>query len=261
MPMSGYKHSYGLTPARPSGWRSAAAGLATVAAVVAVSATSGALVTLDLVAPRSLHDKASSTAETTPALVTTPASTRTSSAPSIRTTSAPSEVTASAPVKPKAVDRKAVDRQAAAQPAAPSSQPVPAPAPQPTIAAAAPSVAAAPADAQAAALPDSELTFKKGYAQRRAVQAAAEEAATRNAGAHAPADNQLGRPAVAVRKPTYARGYGSQESRRVAAHNDNIRPDSFDFRHHRALAYGEQYQNRRPQGGFFGNWFGGGNLF
>ncbi len=235
--MSGYKYGYDVAPARPTGWRSGVAGLVTVAVVVVVSATSGAVVTLDLIAPRSLHAKVSETAVAT-APVTIPA--------------------ASTPMKPKA--RQAVDETASA-PARPAvdqklaAQPV---APPPSIAAAppAPEAAAAQAAAQPApTVPDSELTFAKGYAQRRAVQAAA----ARSAAAHVASDNQLGRPAVAVRKPTYARTYGGQEHR--VARSESARQDSFDFRRNRALAYGEQYQSRRQQGGFFGNFVGGGDLF
>ncbi len=237
--MSGYKYGYDVAPARPTGWRSGVAGLVTVLVVVVVSATSGAVVTLDLIAPRSLHAKVSDTAVATAPITipAAPAATKPSASQAV-------DVTASAPVRP------------AAQPAAP--------APRSSIAAAAPAsvpeTAAAHAEAQPAlSVPDSDLTFAKGYAQRRAVQAAAEQAAARNAGTHVATDHQLGRPAVAVRKPTYARTYGGQEHR--VARGDGARPDSFDFRRTRALAYGEQYQNRRQQGGFFGNFFGGGNLF
>ena len=50
--MSGYEYAYSVTPARPTGWRSVMAGFVTIAAVVAVSGISGAVVTLELIAPK-----------------------------------------------------------------------------------------------------------------------------------------------------------------------------------------------------------------
>ncbi len=53
--MSGYSYDFSPTPAR-SGWRSVLTGFLTIVAVVAVSTISGAVVTLELLAPSSQRD-------------------------------------------------------------------------------------------------------------------------------------------------------------------------------------------------------------
>jgi hypothetical protein len=274
--MSSYPHGYTLSPARPSGWGSVFAGVVTVIAVVAVSATSGALVMAELVGSR--PDAAPPPSASAMSAIEIPA---------VRQAAAP----AATPAQPTKA-RPAEDKRVAALPApapAPKSVAAPAPAAKPVVAAAPqaapaaaanPAVAAAPqaapaAPAQAAnpaqvanAVPESELTFTKGYAQRRAAQTAAEQS-TPQPTAHAAADHQFGRPAVTQRKPAYARA--QEQQRRYAArdsreqYRDQWRErDHYDYRRDRAMAYGDQYQGRRSngsQGGLFGNLFGGGNLF
>lgn len=273
--MSSYPHGYTLSPARPSGWGSVFAGVVTVIAVVAVSATSGALVMAELVGKR--PDAAPPSSASAMSAIEIPA---------VHQAAAPG-ATPAQPTKARPADK----RVAAAPIPAPASDPIAAPAPaaKPVVAAAPqaapaaaakPAVAAAPQAAPAApaqapnaaqvanAVPESELTFTKGYAQRRAAQTAAEQPAPQPT-AHAAADHQFGRPAVTQRKPAYAR---AQEQRRYAArdsreqYRDQWRDrDHYDYRGDRAMAYGEQYQGRRSngsQGGLFGNLFGGGgNLF
>lgn len=267
--MSSYPHGYTLSPARPSGWGSVFAGVVTVIAVVAVSATSGALVMAELVGAR--PDAAPPPSASAMSAIQIPA---------MRQAAAP-EATPPQPAKARPAEDKRVAALPTPAPApksvaapAPAAKPVVAVAPQAAPAAAAnPAVAAAPQAASAApaqvanAVPESELTFTKGYAQRRAAQTAAEQS-TPKPTAHAAADHQFGRPAVTQRKPTYSR---AQEQRRYAArdsreqYRDQWRErDHYDYRRDRAMAYGEQYQGRRSngsQGGLFGNLFGGGNLF
>lgn len=265
--MSSYPHGYTLSPARPSGWGSVFAGVVTVIAVVAVSATSGALVMAELVGKR--PDAAPQSSASAMSAI---------EIPTVRQAAAPGAT----PAQP-AKARPAEDKRVAALPTpAPAPKPVaapakpvvaaaaPAPAAKPAVAAAPQAAPAAPAPAQqvATAVPESELTFTKGYAQRRAAQTAAEQPAPQPT-AHAAADHQFGRPAVTQRKPSYAR---VQEQRRYAAresreqYRDQWRNrDHYDYRRDRAMAYGDQYQGRRSngsQGGLFGNLFGGGgNLF
>ena len=50
MTMSRYAYDYSLAPARPTGWRAAFTSITVVGTVMAVSAISGALVTLQLFA-------------------------------------------------------------------------------------------------------------------------------------------------------------------------------------------------------------------
>lgn len=261
--MPAYSHGYTLSPARPSGWGSVFAGVVTVIAVVAVSATSGALVMAELVGKRP---------DATPA-ATTSAAMSAIEIPNVRQATAP-QATPAEPAKSRPADK----RVAALPIPAPAPKPVaaPAPAPAPVVAAVPQAAPAAPAPnvaqvatAQVATVPDSELTFTKGYAQRRAAQTAAEQSAPQPT-AHAAADHQFGRPAVTPRKPAYAR---AQEQRRYVARDSREQyyrdheyrdHDHYDYRRDRAMAYGDQYQGRRSngsQGGLFGNLFGGGNLF
>ena len=262
--MSRYTYDYSLTPSRPSGWRAAFATITVVGTVMAVSAISGAYVTLDLFA------------STTPAVVT------------------PQQVTAAIPVQPAqqpaaahAVAAKAPSAPAAASPhiaaprtvaAASAVRQVPPPAippVQPAPIQPAP-VAAAVQPPAPAAIPDKDLTFAKGYALRHAAEAAEHGAAVRHGKVLVASKAQLGRAAVratAVKpKPkAYARNNTRQVRRRVetaqAAHGNAFgmfdrldRPDQFNFTRHQALAFGEQRATRRrsdappPRShGLFGN--------
>src|SRR5262249_39706562 len=125
---------------------------------------------------------------------------------------------------------------------------------------------------------ESELTFSKGYARRRAVQEAANKAAgTKVAVAHVEAQTQIGRAATAAtaaikpRPRTIARA-NTQDQRRVADAREERgffgrfdQPDRYE--RHQAMAFGDQReprQNRRqsPHGGLYSNsqggFFGGG---
>ncbi len=249
--MSGYQYAFNVTPARPTGWRSFLTGFVTIMTVVAVSTVSGAMVTLELIAPRPPHANAPPAVAATPIQI--PAATQ----------RAVQVVTPS--VAAVAQDQKHVQdlRVAAPTPAlfAPSIAATPAVAAAPP---AVPAASAVPVEAQAARnVPDSELTFARGYALRRAAQEAAEEAASAAAPKVATV-GQLGRAAV-VRRVASTRPPLALDPRRVTtARGEGAfdRPERFDSRRREALAYGEQRQPRRPAGGpqgFFTNLFGGNN--
>jgi hypothetical protein len=152
----------------------------------------------------------------------------------------------------------------------PASPPAAAPAPQPT-----PVAAIAPPPTTHVS--ESELTFTRGYARRRAIQAAVDASGPKSDGpqtavARVETDGQLGRAAKAKPKAV-ARANAPQDPRRVAEEGGPFsrfdRPDKFDFGRHQALAFGDArdpHANRRPppqQGGLFGNSPGGffGGLF
>lgn len=260
--MSRYAYDYSLTPARPTGWRPVLTSALSIATIVAVSAISGAVVTLDLLAlpSRSAETAAASAAVTVPQ-APAPAPTR---AARVVTPRVPDQ--ASAPAAGANQDQQPVVI-AAPQPAAP---PVTAPAPQ-----AAPVAPVVTADQNISApASESELTFASGYALRRAVQEAATSPASTSAQvARVEAETQFGRAAIKVKPKTYARANGAQDRRTADARGDGLfdrfdRNDKFDFERHQALAFGEQRANRRPapppqQGGLFGNSPGGlfGGLF
>jgi hypothetical protein len=133
-----------------------------------------------------------------------------------------------------------------------------------------------------AAIPDSDLTFAKGYAMR---QAAEHGAVTRHGKVLVAAKTQLGRAAVKSKPKAYARNNAgnSQDRRRVETARaatqptrgsaygmfDRFdRPDQFNFARHQALAFGEQRVEQhvarrridappppRPSGGLFGGLF------
>ncbi len=229
--MSRYAYDYSLNPARPTRWGSTLTSIIVVGTVMAVSATSGALVTLQLLA--------------SPRDVVLP------------------HVAAAIPPAPQQVTRRVVALTASV-PAAPSYRvelptaagpPTPQSPPPPTVTASvrpAP-VTVAPA-AQPAPIPDSELTFAKGYAQRRAI---ANGAVIRHGKVLVAAKAQLGRAAVKSKPRVYARnnanGTNSQDRRGVeTARGDAFgmfqrfdRPDQFDFARHQALAFGDQRTPRR----------------
>jgi hypothetical protein len=255
--MSGYDYAYNVAPARSTGWGSLIAGFFTIVTVVAVAGISGAVVTLELIAPQSPHADASADvpARSRQASVTPPRSAPPQHVAVVtpRTTIGPMPESVTQHQQPLAqMPEQDQDLRAAVAPA-------PAPSlPQPTI-------AAAPPPPAASVVPDSELTFAKGYAQRRAAQEAASIAA-HSAGGKVAAVSQLGRAAV-LRKPNYARNYASLARHRYAWRGEATGyydgPGGFDFRRREALAYGDEQRPPRrvePRGGFFGknnsnSWF------
>jgi hypothetical protein len=124
-----------------------------------------------------------------------------------------------------------------------------------------PAASAAPVEQpKTAPVPDSQLTFTKGYARRRAVH----EAATAGSGAkievaRAESQTQVGRAATKARpRTTVARQNGPQDQSGPFARADQ--PGRFDFARHQALAFGDPRTSRRPppqQGGVFSSSPGG----
>jgi hypothetical protein len=247
-----YGYDYSLTPARPSGVRGALANITIFATVMAVSAISGVLVTLDLFGsstPAAVAAHATAAVPAAPqaaahpdamqrvaqvfALITTPVT-----APKAAFTSAP----ATANTGSIANNNRAAPPATVA--AAPAVQTPPAP---PSVAAQAP---------QPAPVADSDLTFAKGYAQRQAV---AHGALIRHGKVVMEARTQLGRAAIKAKPRVYARNvntYAQADQRRTAtAQRPDAygmfqrfeRPDQFDFAHHQALAFGEQRTSRRNE--------------
>jgi hypothetical protein len=111
-------------------------------------------------------------------------------------------------------------------------------------------------DRQPSAVPESDLTFAKGYSLRLAARQAA--SATRPVASGPSSESQFGRSAIVVRNATtVARTDGAPNLRRVSALVD--RPGPLDSGGH-ALAFGEQRPSRRafaePQGGPFASLFG-----
>lgn len=254
--MSGYDYAYNVAPARSTGWGSIIAGFFTIVTVVVVAGISGAVVTLELIAPQS--PRADASAEV-PARSSEASVAPQHSAPpqhvavvTPRTTIGPIPQAVTQHQQPLAQTPEQDQnlRAAVARAPAPSQ-------PQPTI-------AAAPPPPAATLVPDSELTFAKGYAQRRAAQEAA-SVAGHSADGKVAAVSQLGRAAV-VYKPNYARNYASPAHRRYAARGEATGyygwGGGLDSRRHEALAYGEEQRPPRraePRGGFFSNnsnsWF------
>jgi len=267
MHMSRYAYDYSLSPARPTGWRGTLASITVVGTVIAVSTISGVLVTLQLFA------------STPPAAAVMPQVATTSSVlsapqPANRVVAAANRVASAFAAARNQVEAPAT---VAAAPAAPATPPVvPAPpkvAPPVTVTPnPAPAAAIAPPSVRAP-VAESELTFAKGYEQRRAI---ANGAVVRRGKVLIAAQAQLGRAALKAKPKVkvYARNNaaGIDRRRADAAHNDAYgmfqrfeRPDQFDFNRHQALAYGEQRMIRRrndapPQrqyapNGFFGGLF------
>jgi len=252
--MSRYGYDYSLAPGRPNGWRSAFGNILTIGTIVVISAISGSVVALNLLGsanpaadqptvvaahPVPSARAARATAPTTPQM------------PQLMIASTNAVAAAAPPLATHAV---------AAQPAAPAPQAAPAAPPQ---------ASAAPDEPATASVPDNELTFTRGYARRRAVQAAAHTTSGAGAGvavARVESQTQLGRAALKAKPRTLARQYG-QDQRHVAdAGGLFSRFDSqqqsdnrFDFGRHQALAYGDQRTNRRPapQSGGLGGFFRG----
>jgi hypothetical protein len=236
MTMSRYAYDYSLSPARPTGWRGTLTSMTVVGTVMAVSAISGALVTLQLFAspaqdaavPRRVaaaFSVASVPQPVAPQIVALAA--KVASVPAVAATNhvAPPVTTAAAPT---------AQRASPPPPAGAVLQP-------------------APVAAQPAPIADSELTFAKGYVQRQAV--ANGTATVRHGKVLVAAQTQLGRAATKAKPRTYAaRNNASNPDRRriETARGDAYgmlqrfeRPDQFDFARHQALAFGEQRSARR----------------
>ncbi len=256
--MSPYGYDYSLAPSGSTGWRSRFATVMGIGAIVAISAVSGAAVTLNLLAPAGpiAERPATVVAQTLPA-----------SAPATQSvTPATPQPAAASPN----VTASVTQPQAPAATIRPTSPPAATPAPQP-----APAVAAAEPPPPHVA--ESELTFTRGYARRHAIQAAA-QAAPKTDGpkaevARVETNGQLGRAAKAKPK-VVARANPGPDPRQVAEMREQGGPFSrfeqherFDFSRHQALAFGDPRDpraNRRPPpqgGGVFGNspsgFFGG----
>jgi hypothetical protein len=260
MRMSRYGYDYSLTPARPTGWRSVLTSVMTVATIVAVSAISGAVVTLDLLAPPSRP------AETAPVIA------------AVNVAPAPAAPRAARVVTPRVPDEATV-RAVAANTATATirdQQPAAAAAAQPaTTPQSAPVAPIVTADENISTpVSESALTFASGYALRRAVQAAATAPPTTSEQvARVEAETQFGRAANKVKPKTFARANGAPDRRTADARGDGgvfdrfDRNDKFDFERHQALAFGDQRASRRSapaqQGGLFSNSPGGlfGGLF
>ena len=249
MLMSRYAYDYSLSPARPTGWRGTLAGMTVVGTVIAVSAVSGALVTLQLFG-------APTPAVVTPRLVAAAPVAPASQLVATRVGALAAKATP-APIARNHVAPPATVAAAPSTPAAPhAAPPVAAPASTASVAA-----VAQPAPAPIA---ESELTFAKGYALRRAV---ANGAVMRHGKVLVAAQGQLGRGAVKPKPRVHVarNNAGTADRRRADAYGmfqRFDRPDQFDFNRHQALAYGEQRSARRrseppprQSGGFFGGLF------
>jgi len=250
--LSRYAYDYSLTPARPTGWRAALTNMAVFATVMAVSAISGAVVTLELVAAPA------------PVVVVTQAAAVPSTPPAV------THVVASA--APRSANAPAPAPNRVAQPvtvaAAPAAQQAPA---RMAAAAIVPPAATAVVPPPPAPISERDLTFAKGYARRHA----AERVATaRHGKVIVEAKAQLGRAAVKAKAKVYARNTADDRRHVAAVRPDTFgmfqrfdRPDQFDFTRHQALAFGEQRLTRhnetpRPAGpygnspnGLFGGLF------
>ena len=248
--MSPYGYDYSLAPRASTGWRSRFTTVLTVSAIVAISAVSGAAVTINLLG-------SGATPAERPAIFAMHAPAATAPVVAPRVTPAPPQP-ANATVAVAPAPRPAPAVQPASPPAA-----APAPQPKPAVAA----VEAPPA----AHVPDSELTFSRGYARRHAIQAAANAAsAPKSEGAtsegaktevaRVETQGQHGRAARKTRSVAH-----TQDQRRLAEAREEGGPfsrfeqhDRFNFNRHQALAFGDSRDPRpvrRPSGGFFGGLF------
>jgi hypothetical protein len=275
--MSGYGYDYSLTPAR-SGWRSALTGFLTIVAVVAVSTISGAVVTLELIAPQraaKVDTKVTDTNVTASVAQPTVKQTIQTPAPQAAQVAiaAPSVTPPATPSRAAATTAAASTTTASADVVAsvqnqPSRAPAPAPSPAQSTATIVANTAPASAVPAAAVAPertvvsDSELTFSKGYARRHAAAAKATAGNSRLAEVGVAA-GEFGRTAVKVvaRAKPNPQAVASQDPRLdprrpVASWSAN----RFDFDRHQALAFGEssRQQHRAPSGplgGFFDRLF------
>jgi hypothetical protein len=246
--MSPYGYDYSLAPSASR--KSRFATVVTVGAIVAVSAVSGAAVTLNLLG-------SGATPADRPAIFAmhAPAASAPVAGPTV-TPATPQPARETVAVAPSRLP-SAADRPASPSPAAPAPQPTP---------------AVAVVEAQPAAhVSESELTFSHGYARRRAIQAAADAAA---------APKSVGPTTEVARVETHGQlGRAAKAKPRAVAHT-NVpqeggpfarfdRHERFDFGRHQALAFGDSRDpraDRRPpprSGGLFGNSPGGffGGLF
>jgi len=245
--MSPYGYDYSLAPRASSGLRSRLTTVLTVTAIVAISAVSGAAVTLNLLGP-------TATPAERPAIFAMHAPA--ASAPQTATPAPPRPANATVAVAPRS--------QAPAPAVQPVSPPATASAPQPK-----PAVAAVEAPA-IAHVPDSELTFSRGFARRHAIQAAADAAsAPKSEGAKAEVARveTQGQHGRAARKTKAVAHNNMQDQRRVAEARGEGGPfnrfeqhERFDFGRHQALAFGDSRDPRpvrrqAPSGGFFGGLF------
>jgi hypothetical protein len=272
--MSGYGYDYSLASARPADWRSTVTGFVAIVAVVAVSTVSGAIVTLELVGSPAPRNSNSRVATVTPViiqpLITQPLITQ---KPALQVSQvaegAKGALSAVAPRAAESASAAAATAHASPQPTvAMSTGSVRAgspEAPQPPVTATAAPAAAAPATtvAAAATVPDSELTFAKGYAQRRAAhERQARTAGVTDSKSVTLADNagtatQFGRPAIKL-KPR-VQTVAAQDPRQDPRRQDGFWSNHFDFERHQALAYGDSSRQRRapsfPFGGMFDHLF------
>src|SRR5690242_11172274 len=155
--MSPYGYDYSLAPRASTGWRSRFTTVLTVSAIVAISAVSGAAVTINL-----LGSGAAPAERPAIFAMHAPAATAPVVAPKV-TPAPPQPANATVAVAP--AQRPAPAVQPASPPAA---APAPTPQPKPAVVAVEPP--------PTAHVPDSELTFSRGYARRHAIQAAANSA-------------------------------------------------------------------------------------
>ena len=247
--MSPYGYDYSLAPRASTGLRSRLTTVLTVTAIVAISAVSGAAVTLNLLgSPSAPAERPAIFAMHAPA----------ASPPVVAQTARP------APPQPANATVAVAPRSQAPAPAVqPASPPVAAPAPQPK-----PVVAAVEAP-PTAHVPDSELTFSRGYARRHAIQAAADAAsAPKSEGAK----TEGAKSEVARVETQGQHGRGARKTKAVAHTQDQRRlageggpfsrfeqHERFDFGRHQALAFGDSRDPRpvrRPSpSGFFGGLF------
>jgi hypothetical protein len=230
------------------------AGFVTIAAVVAVSGISGAVVTLELIAPKPPRG------DTAPDLAVKPSETTGTSdrTASITLPSAPATVQPVAQNGKRDGTSDGLTARATLAPPAAYAQA------QPAIAAAPQANAPAVAGKSARGVTETDLTFAKGYAQRHAAQerGTQERASQETASAATPtvdgkvaAVSQLGRAAV-PHKPAYARYAGSPDARRQAWRGEATGYyNPYEYRRHEALAYGDEPPRRRADPGFFGGLF------
>jgi hypothetical protein len=281
MPMPRYAYDYSLSPARATGLRGALAGITVVGTVIAVSAISGALVTLHLFGAQSTAGGAPRATAAMPAPIAPRPAAAQSALAITKAANAPVAANAGAANAPAAASAPIAAKNHVESPATTAAVTVaaatpPAPATEP----ARPAPVAAAAQPSPAPIAESDLTFAKGYAQRRAI---ANGAVVRHGKVLVGAKTQLGRAAAVKAKPkVYARNNArttSSHDRRGAAavHSDAFgmfqrfeRADQLDFNRHQALAFGEQRAAARrrneaparpsgpgnaPSGGFFGGLF------
>jgi hypothetical protein len=227
-----------------------------VTAIAAVSAISGAVVALELMAPAQREAAAVAAAPMQAPMHT--AAVATPAPPAAAPAGAARVVTPRAPeIARTSVENRSEHTAAIVAPAVPAPQ-------------------AAPAAAEATvAVPDSELTFAKGYSLRRAAREATvaqtKTAEIKTGETKVVAVNQFGRAQLVIkRRPKeprdnlVAQNNGGQDNRRAGWHD----PFSFFDRtdgpgHNQAMAYGDQRPTRRaPQqqgsssgGGLFGDLF------